>query len=258
MLYHPIASVLVEILEKKLVRYSKDFFEISHIQSSSGTAERFASISVSTFTKSIKESLRDGFNGTLYTSTLLGTLEEEKLGERPIKLLFNPMDSFSNFARGIQNFGVSFLLQEETKQGWVYVFSLAYSFDTQEVIYSDEVGSYIKGRPLKPVMRKTPKLAVVACNTHAIRNNPNIVHKFKQLHVSNSIVSDFHLLAKGKIDGIYYEKTSILQVLPLMLLAKSLRVGGSSAFTELSSELSGKGVSALFINKDLKDAIFGQ
>lgn len=256
MLYHPIASVLVQILEKKLVRYSKDFYEISHIQSSTGTAERFASISVSTFAKSIKESLRDGFNGTLYTSTLLGTLDEEKLGERPIKLLFNPIDNFSNFSRGIQNFGVSFLLQEQTRQGWVDVFSLVYSFDTQEIIYSDEVGSYIKGRPLKPVIRKNPKLAVIACNTPAIRKNPNIVHKFKQLLVSSSLVSDFHLLAKGKIDGIYYEKTPVVQVLPLMLLAKSLRVSVPS-FTELSSELSGKGVSALFINKDLKDAIFG-
>lgn len=257
MLYHPIANILVQILESKIVRYTKDFYEISHIQSSEGTAERFASISVATFAKTVKGEIKKGFNGILYTSTLLGTLEEEKYGDRPIKLLFNPIDSFQNFSRGIPSFGVSFLVQEETRAGWVDVFSLIYSFETQEIIYSDAIGSYIKGRLLKPVVRKNPKFAVIACNTQAIRANPNIVHKFKQLYTSNSILGDFHLLAKGKIDGIYYEKASALQIMPAMLLAKTLRVVSENSFTEISQDLAKKGVSAFFVNKDLKDAILG-
>ena len=71
MLYHPFASFIIEILEKKSVRYLKDINELSYIQSSIGTAEKFAGVSVSTFAKSIKQEIAKHFKGRILTSTIL-------------------------------------------------------------------------------------------------------------------------------------------------------------------------------------------
>ncbi|MFT4967532.1 MAG: fructose-1,6-bisphosphatase/inositol monophosphatase family enzyme [Candidatus Deianiraeaceae bacterium] len=256
MLYHPIANALIQVLEEKISRYTKDLYEISHLQASTGAAERFASISVSTFTKSIQEEISQSFKGTLYISTLLATLEENSLGEKPLKLLFNPIDNFRNFSRGIPNFGVSFLLQEETDMGWVDVFSIVYSYHTQEVMYTDAVGSYIRGRMFKPTIRKHLKLAMLSCNTRAIKFNPNIVNKFQNLRVTNSIIDDFHLLARGKVDTIYFEKEPIVYLLPLLSVAKVFRVNNEEMqHIVVNKDVSSKSMTVLFTNKYLRSAI---
>ena len=255
MLYHPIANLLIEILDQKIIRYTKDFYEISFIQSGTGAPERFASVSVSTFVKSVKQALFKKFNGTLYTSTLLNTIEEEKFGEKNLMLLFNPIDCHTNFSRGIPSFGVSFLLQEITPKGATDVFSLIYSFQTQDIIYSDAFGSYIKGRPLKPVMRKTPKLCLIACNTNAL-HNVLLLEKFKQVQISNSIINDIHLIAKGKIDAICFDKLPLAQTLPLNLLAKSLRINGDNkSIYEISNGLSSQTTSIMLVNKNLLEEL---
>jgi fructose-1,6-bisphosphatase/inositol monophosphatase family enzyme len=255
MLYHPIANLLIETLEQKINRYTKDFYEISFIQSGTGAPERFASISVSTFAKSIKQALFKKFNGVLYTSTLLNTLEEEKFGERNLILLFNPIDCHTNFSRGIPSFGVSFLLQEITPKGVIDVFSIVYSFQTQDTIYSDAFGSYIKGRPLKPVLRKTPKLCLIACNTNALCNGL-LLEKFKQVQVSNSIVNDINLIAKGKIDAVRFDGLPLAQMLPLNLLAKSLRINeDGKGIHEISKELSSQTMDIMLANKSLLEEL---
>lgn len=221
MIYHPIANLLVQILEQRIIRYTKDFIEICYIQSASGTAEKFASISVATFAKYIKQDLKSKFYGTLFTSTILNTLEEDQYDTHPMRLLFNPMDSFTNFSRGIPNFGASFLLQEDNGGKINNLFSLVYLFQTQEIIYSDGMVNDIRGRNLKPVLRKNLKFGIVACNTESIKTQ-NIHIKFGHIQSTNSIITDIHHLAKGKIDAISYIKIPVLQMLPIQIIAKTM------------------------------------
>lgn len=221
MIYHPIARLLVQILEHRVIRYTKDFIEICYIQSASGAAEKFASVSVGTFTKYIKQDLRSKFHGTLFTSTILNTLEKNHYGEQPVHLLFNPIDSFTNFCRGISNFGVSFLLQEDNGGKINNIFSLVYLFQTQEIIYCDGTVVDIRGRNLKPVFRKNLKFSVISCNTESIKTQ-DIHTKFGQVQVTNSIITDIHHLARGKIDAISHAKIPICQMLPAQIIAKTM------------------------------------
>lgn len=255
MIYHPIANLIIQALEKKSIRYSKDLYEISFIQSSSGAAERFTSISVSTFVSEIQSFLKGKFFGTLYTSTMLGTVEEKKFGTKPYRLLFNPIDSFLNFSRGMANFGISFSLQEETENGVFDIFSIIYNLQTQDIIYSDETASYIKGRILKPIIRKNIQLAVLACNVNAIKNEPKLL-EIKNITISNSILHDISLASKGKIDIIKYDDIPLSQVIPLLLLAKSLRMNCNEIpLIEISTEISRKSTSVLFTNQSLKESL---
>jgi len=221
MIYHPLASILVQILEQKTIRYSKDFIEIGHIQSASGTAEKFASVSISTFVKAVKYDIAKKFQGTLFTSTILNTLEEDVCGTRPSRLLFNPIDTFTNLSRAIPNFGISFLLQEDTGKGIQNIFSLAYLFQTQEIIYCDGRVVDIRGRNLKPVVRKNHQFCVLANNTDGIKNQ-EITQKFGTSIATNSIITDIHYLAKGKIDAINYVNIPLIQVAPVQIIANTM------------------------------------
>lgn len=221
MIYHPLASILIGILEQKTIRYSKDFLELGHIQSATGTAEKFASISVSTFAKSVKQEIKKKFQGTLLTSTILNTLEEEICGPRPSRLLFNPIDSFTNFSRAIPNFGIAFLFQEDDGSGVQNIFSILYSFQTQEIIYCDGTKIDIRGRNIKPIIRKNHKFCVLANNTDGIKKQ-DITEKFGTIIATNSIISDCHNLAKGKIDGIHYTNVPLIQVAPTQMIANTM------------------------------------
>lgn len=255
MKYHPIANIIIEILEKNIIRYTKDLYEISHIQSETGVAEKFASVSVTTFVRSFKKELQKHFEGTLYTSTLINTLDEDIFGNKPFRLLFNPIDSFTNFSRGIQNFGVSFILQEATHEKVHNVFCVSYSFYGQDIIYSDAIGSYTKGHLIKSVTRKNSKFAVGMYNTRAIRE-AKFTEKFKQIQASNSIISDFHLLAKGKCDAIVYNNVPLTQALAMVLLAKNLRIyNGGVENTIISNELAGARVDVIYTNKYILEEI---
>ena len=221
MIYHPLASILISTLEQKVIRYSKDFIELGHIQSSTGTAERFASIAVSTLAKSIKQEISKKFQGTLFTSTILNTLEEDKCGNRPSRLLFNPIDSFTNLSRSISNFGISFLFQEDSGKGVQNIFSILYSFQSQEIIYCDGKTIDIRGRNLKPVIRKNHKFCVLASNTEGLKNQA-ILQKFGTNIATTSLVFDTYSLAKGKIDAINYSNAPLVQVAPCQMVANAM------------------------------------
>jgi fructose-1,6-bisphosphatase/inositol monophosphatase family enzyme len=256
MIYHPFASFLVEVIEQKSIRYSKDINELNFIQSSVGTAERFAAISVSTFAKSVKQSIAKAFKGTLFTTTTLGKVEEEKFGTATGKLLFNPIDSYTNLCRGFPQFGCSILFQEQTKNGMENIFSLVYLFQTQEIIYSDSLSSYNKGRPIKTVLRKNPKIAIASCNTACLKESPDVIQKFMHVQSSGSIISDIHSISKGKIDAIIFEKAPLLQILPIEMLAKALRLSNNPLpFTEISSKLDGEFLDVFYSNKPLQEEL---
>ena len=256
MIYHPLASFLVEIIEQKSIRYSKDINELNFIQSSVGTAERFAGISVTTFAKSVKQALLGSFKGTLYTSTILNKIEEEKFGTSFGKLLFNPIDCYTNICRGFPQFGCSFLLQDKDKNGMENIFSLIYLFQTQEIIYSDAFSSYVRGRPIKSVIRKNPKIAIASCNSLSVKYPPEFFGKFMQIQASNSIISDIHSLSKGKIDAISFTQTPLTQILPVEMLAKALRIClNPLPFTEISSNIDGKMIDIFYANKQLHDEL---
>ena len=221
MIYHPLASILISILEQKTIRYSKDFIEIGHIQSASGTAEKFASVSVSTLAKSMKQEIAKKFQGTLLTSTILNTLEEDICGNRPSRLLFNPIDSFTNLSRAIPNFGISFFFQEDDGRDVQNIFSILYSFQTQEIIYCDGKAIDIRGRNLKPVIRKNHKFCVLTSNTEGLKNH-EIIEKFGTSIVTNSLISDTHAIAKGKIDAINYASVPLIHVAPTQMVANTM------------------------------------
>lgn len=256
MIYHPFASFLVEVIEKSSIRYSKDINELNFIQSGVGTAERFAGISVSTFAKSVKQAISQAFKGKLFTTTILGKVEEERFGTATGKLLFNPMDSYINLCRGFPQFGCSMLFQEQTKNGMENIFSLVYLFQTQEIIYSDALSSYHKGRPIKTVIRKNPKIAVASCNTACLKESPSVLQKFMQVQSSGSIISDIHSISKGKIDAILFEKAPLLQILPIEMLAKSLRLASNPLpFIEISASLAEEILDVSYLNKSLQEEL---
>lgn len=256
MIYHPLASTIIQIVEKSIIRYSKDLYEISFLQSTSGSAERFASISVETFVKDFKKSLDKNFFGSLYTSTILGTVVREDYGKKPIRLLFNPMDSFFNFSRGLSSFGISFSLQEEV-DGILYdVFSIVYNFQTQEIIYSNSEGCYINGRLLKPVIRKALSLSFMCLNSIAAKRKPQLFAHFKNISISNSILTDISLLAKGKVDAIHFANILKFQLVPCLIIAKNMRIADENHQNiEISEELSRKSTTVFFVNDIIKKEI---
>lgn len=255
MIYHPLASFIIEIIEQKSIRYLKDMNELVHIQSSVGTAERFAGVSVSTFAKTVKQSLATHFRGTIFTSTILNKIEEEKCGTATGKLLFNPIDSYANLSRSFPEFGCSFLFQEMGKNGLENIFSLIYLFQTQEIIYSTPTASYIKGRIIKPVFRKNPKMCIASFNTNFLKKSNDFASKFMQIRVSNSIIADIHAITKGKIDAIYFESTPISQILPLEILAKNLRIIENTNFTEISQKIEENFVNIAYTNKQIQEEL---
>ena len=236
--YHPVASVIVNCIEKRINFINRGLFEVKNLQSENFTAEKFA---ITTETRFLEGFLRDFFYLQKDVSVLvppLGTsitnaikvYSSEK--EPKYRLIFKPIDSLNNFAKGFGECGSYFILQSilpEDVKGAKYenVFSLFYNFKTQKFLYAEHKGIvYLENKRMKALHRKSS--LTVSINTSAVLSNfakPLNLQNAKVKHIfsrSDGIVSDCFDLANGALDGIVYNQIKGWELLPIQVLLSSL------------------------------------
>ena len=236
--YHPVASVIVNCVEKRINFINRGLFEVKNLQSENFTAEKFA---ITTETRLLEGFLRDFFYLQKDVSVLvppLGTSISNSIKvyssekEAKYRLIFKPIDSLNNFAKGFAECGCYFVLQSilpEDTRGVKYenVFSLFYSFKAQKFLYAEHKGIvYLENKRMKAMHRKSS--LTVSINSNAILNNlakPVNLQNAKVKHVfsrGEGLVSDCFDLANGALDGIIYNQIKGYELLPIQILLSSL------------------------------------
>lgn len=240
--YHPVASVIVSALEKRINFINRGLYEVRNLQSESFVSEKFA---ITTYSRLIEGFLRDFIYlqkdvEVKIVGSAASVLEKNKLyeSERPAKyrLLFCPIDSITNFARGFSDCGTYFVLQSilpsTAKAKYENIFSIFYSFKMQKFLYAENKGLvYLENKRMKALNRKTSLL--VSANTSAIAEgivSKNLLSSIRAKHVftKDSIVSDSFEITNGGIDALIYHGIKASDASAMKILAESLGLQASS------------------------------
>lgn len=245
--YHPVASVIASCIEKRINFINRGLFEVKNLQSENFTAEKFA---ITTETRLLEGFLRDFFYLQKDTSvivppsgaTLSSSLKLYKSENEPkYRLIFKPIDSINNFAKGFAECGSYFCLQsimpEGEKNKYENVFSLFYSFKVQKFLYAEHKGVvYLDNKRMKALHRKTSLTASI--NSTSVLSNfakPKNLQDAKIKHIfsrGDGVVSDCFDIANGALDGIIYAQIKSWEALPMQILLSSL-----SCYSNLNKEL---------------------
>jgi fructose-1,6-bisphosphatase/inositol monophosphatase family enzyme len=243
--YHPVASVIVSCIQKRANFINRGLFEVKNLQSENFVAEKFA---ITTETRLFEGFIRDFLflqkDVTIIVPSLGISTGESKTfeSERPAKyrLIFHPIDSLNNFAKGLGECGSFFCLQSilpsGSKSKYENVFSMFYSFKIQKILYAEHKGIvYLENKRMKALHRKTS--LTMGCNTSAIISELINTENLKNARIKNifcrsdSIVSDSFDVASGSLDGILYAKIKMWEAMPLQILYSAL-----SCYTFISEE----------------------
>ena len=230
--YHPIASVITSVIEKKITFITRGLHEVRNLQAENFVAEKFA---LTTYSRLAEGFARDFlFLQTDCTLLIAGNpqIMEGKLkvyeSKNPPKyrLIFNPIDNITNFARGFNDCGCSFTLQSIVAENkFEDIFCFFYSFKTLKFLYSEYKGiTYIENKRMKAIYRKTS--LVLSLNTERLTNE-NLSEKLKttkikQIICRDSFVSDFIDIANGSLDGVVYKNVPVYNAISIGILCNSL------------------------------------
>ena len=249
--YHPVASVIISCLEKRINFINRGLFEVKSLQSENFVAEKFA---ITTESRLFEGFMRDfaylqkdvtvcvpelGVN-----SGSIRTIESQLPAK--YRLVFSPLDSVNNFARGFGECGSIFLLQSilpsGSKNKYENVFSLFYSFKVQKFLYAEHKGIvYLENKRMKALHRKTSLTSSV--NTASFMSGLLSPDRLVNARVKNTfsrgdgLVSDCFDIASGNIDGIIYSNIKIWQATAMQILLSSLTCYSSSSNLILEDDL---------------------
>lgn len=234
--YHPVASVIVSCLEKRANFISRGLFEVRNLQSENFVSEKFA---ITTYSRLIEGFLKDFTFLQKDVEVVITGVSASNFGklkvyesEKPAKyrLLFCPIDSITNFSRGLNECGSSFLLQSilpsGSKHQYENVFSCFYSFKLQKFLYAENKGLvYLENKRMKALNRKTSLIASI--NSASLMENAINTSKLESLRVRQilsreSIVSDCFDITNGSIDALIYSKIKFSEAQGIAMLGISL------------------------------------
>ncbi len=250
--YHPIASVIISCIEKRLNFINRGLFEVKSLQSENFVAEKFA---ITTQSRLIEGFLRDfmylqkdveihipevGMN-----SNAVKVIEPEMPAR--YRLIFSPIDSINNFARGFGECGSVFCLQSilpsGSKNKYESIFSLFYSFKMQKFLYAENKGIvYLENKRMKALHRRTTLTASI--NSNAILDGLLNSERAVNARIKNTtsrgdgFISDCFDLANGTIDGMIYSRIKIWQALALESLLFPLTCYSNFSNKNLDLDLS--------------------
>lgn len=232
--YHPVASVIMSIFEKKITFITRGLYEVRNLQAENFVAEKFA---ITTYSRLAEGFARDFI--TLQTDCNLIITPNESIMEEKAKiyeskqeakyrLIFNPLDSLTNFARGFNECGCSFTLQSIIPMGKKTtedIFTLFFNFKTQKFLYSEYKGiTYLENKRMKALNRKAS--LVVSINTEGLKESATLAKlqeiKLKQLICRESFIADLMDIASGSLDGIIYKNISVYNAIPISIVCNSL------------------------------------
>jgi fructose-1,6-bisphosphatase/inositol monophosphatase family enzyme len=249
--YHPVASAIVSCLEKRVNFINRGLFEVKSLQSENFVAEKFAITTESRlfegFVRDFAYLQRDVSICVPEIGVNSGSIKMiESQMPAKYRLVFCPLDSVNNFARGVGECGSIFLLQSilpsGSKNKYENVFSLFYSFKAQKFLYAEHKGLvYLENKRMKALHRRTSLTANI--NTNALLNNLTTSQKIFDARIKNifsrgdGVVSDCFDIANGSIDGIIYSNIKVWQAMALQILLSSLTCYSSLSNIILEDDL---------------------
>jgi hypothetical protein len=249
--YHPVASVIISCLEKRINFINRGLFEVKSLQSENFVAEKFA---ITTESRLFEGFMRDFTylqkDVSVYVPELATNSGSTKVIESQLpakyRLIFSPLDSINNFARGFGECGSIFLLQSilpsGSKNKYENVFSLFYSFKVQKFLYAEHKGIvYLENKRMKALHRKTSLTS--SANTFALVNGLLSPERLLNARIKNifsrgdGVVSDCFDIASGNIDGVIHSNIKIWQAAAMQILLSSLTCYSSLSSLILEDDL---------------------
>jgi fructose-1,6-bisphosphatase/inositol monophosphatase family enzyme len=237
--YHPIASIIMMAIEKRVNFINRGLFEVKNLQADNFVAEKFA---ITTYARLLEGFMRDfsSIQSNVEVHVIQNTWASPA-GERQIKvfesrglpayrLIFSPIDNPLNFSRGFAECGISFCLQSilpsTSSKKFENVFACFYGFKVQKFLYATPKGfALIEKKRLKAIQRKNS--LIISVNMRSLESEYLNAQKLKdsrikQIRMEESVVSDAFDMASGGVDAIIYTKVKVAEVLALSILVKSL------------------------------------
>lgn len=231
-IYHPVASVIVSCIEKRLNFINRGLFEVRNLQAENFVSEKFT---VTTYSRLCDGFLRDfielqnDVEVHMVSATATSIKIFESLKPAKYRLVFVALDNPANFARGLQEGGIVFFVDAilpDKNTKYESIFSGFYSLRFQKFLYAENKGIvYFENKRMKALHRKASLIACV--NTNLIKNGiltqtNTKASKIKQVLARESLVSDAFDLANGSVDVLIYFQVKIYEAIPILLLSRSL------------------------------------